>query len=205
VIFLKILETNFQMELTGTGNNVFTSFGSGALHTGIRLGKTLQTFNKLGEIVGVLDFNGNTHNGGHGELHDLQIVGNLTGGNGSGFHKELIDTNQTDNVTGGAIFNRLNETSHHENGALDALNEQVILLSGLIVGSLDANLLSRLAGTGEDTTESIETTLIGGRHHLGNVQHERTTGVTVTDSNGTLVVKRTLVERLGAILLSSYW
>lgn len=64
-----------------------------------------------------------------------------------------------------------------------------------------SHLETRLDGTGEDTTESEETTLVGSGHHLGNVEHERPVGVAVADSLGVLVVEGTLVESVDTVLL----
>jgi hypothetical protein len=37
-------------------------------------GETLETLDKLGQILGVLDLDGTLHNGGDGELHDLHVA-----------------------------------------------------------------------------------------------------------------------------------
>jgi hypothetical protein len=115
----------------------------------------------------------------------------------------LIDTDETKNVTGGDVLNGLDETTHHENGTLDGLDEQVLLLSGNVVGTLNADLETGLDGTGEDTTEGVETTLIGSGHHLGDVQHEGTVGIAVSDTDRVDVVMRTLVESLHTVPLRS--
>lgn len=203
VVFLKILQANFQVKFTGTGNDVLTRLVDGDLDTRVGLGETLKTFDKLGQIVGVLDLDGTTHDRGDRELHDLQVVGSLRGGKGTRLEQELVNTDETDDVTGGDILNGLNETTHHENGTLDSLDGQVLLLTRSVVRTLDTDLKTGPDGTGEDTTESEETTLIGGGHHLGDVKHERTLGVTVTDGNAGLVIGRTLVQGLGTVLLSS--
>jgi hypothetical protein len=203
VVLLEILQANLQMQLTGTGNNVLTGVGDESQHTRIRLGKTLQTLNELGQILGVLDLDGSLHDGGDGELHDLQVVGSLVCGEGTRLEQELIDTDKTKNVTGRHILNGLDETTHHENGTLDSLDEQVLLLSRGVVGTLDTDLETRLDGTREDTTESVETTLVGSGHHLGDVQHEGTVGIAVTDTNGVDVVMGTLVEGLHTVALGN--
>ena len=203
VVLLEILETNLEVQLTGTGNNVLTGLGDESQDTGVGLGKTLETLNQLGQILGVLDLNGALHNGGDGELHNLQVVCGLVGGQGTGLEQELVDTDQTDNVTGGDVLNGLNEATHHENGTLDGLDEEILLLSGNVVGTLDTDLDTGLDGTGVDTTEGVETTLIGSGNHLGDVKHQRGSGVTVADTNAGPVVLRTLVQSLGTVLLGS--
>jgi hypothetical protein len=201
VVLLKILEANLEMELTGTGDNVLTRLGGHGQHTRIGLGETLETLNKLGEILGILDLDGTLDDGGDGELHDLEVVGGLAGGEGTRLEKELIDTDQTDNVTGRHVVNGLDLATHHQDSTLDSLDEEILLLARDVVGTLDADLETGSDGTGEDTTEGVESTLVGGGHHLGNVKHEGTLGVTVTDTNGSLIVRGTLVQGLSTVLL----
>ena len=42
--------------------------------TRVRLGESLETLNELGKIVGVLDLDGDLHDGRDGELHHLHVV-----------------------------------------------------------------------------------------------------------------------------------
>ena len=203
VVLLEILQADLQVELTGTSNNVLTGGGDESQDARVGLGETLKTLDELGKIVGVLDLDGALDNGRDGELHDLHVVGSLGGGESTRLEQELIDTNKTKNVTGGHIINGLGVTTHHENGALDRLDEEILLAARGVVGALDADLETGTDGTGEDTTEGVETTLVGRGHHLGDVKHESSLGVTVTDGNGSLVVVRTLVESLHAVLLGS--
>jgi hypothetical protein len=130
-------------------------------------------------------------------------VCSVDGGEGSRFEQELIDTDQTTNVSGWDILNRLDETTHHENGTLDSLDEQVVLLSWGVVRALDANLETRPNGTSKDTSEGVETTLIRGGYHLGDVQHEGTLGIAVTDGNGSLIIVGTLVQGLHSVALGN--
>lgn len=201
VILLKILKANLEMQLTGTGDNVLTRLGGHGQHTRIGLGETLETLNKLGKILGVLNLDGTLDDGGDGELHDLEVVGGLAGGEGTRLEKELIDTDQTDNVTGRHVVNGLDLATHHQDSTLDSLDEEILLLARDVVGTLDADLETGSDGTGEDTTEGVESTLIGGGHHLRDVKHERTLGVTVTDTNGGLVIGGTLIQSLSTVLL----
>jgi hypothetical protein len=203
VVLLEILQANFQMELTSTGNNVLTALVNHGQNARIRLGQTLETFDQLGEIVGVLDLDGTLDDRRDGELHDLEVVGSLAGGKSTRLEQELVNTNQTQNVTSWHILNRLNVATHHENGTLDGLDEEIILLARDVVGTLDADLETRLDGTGEDTTESVETTLIRSGNHLRDVDHEGTLGVTITDTNGSLVIVGALVQSLHTVLLGN--
>jgi hypothetical protein len=203
VVLLKILQANLQVELTSTGNDVLTGVGDESQDTGVRLGQTLQTLNKLGKILGVLDLDGTLDDGGDGELHNLEVVGSLVSGEGTRLEQELVNTNKTKNVTGRDIVDGLDETTHHQNGTLDGLDEEVLLASGLVVGALNADLETRAGSSGEDTTEGVETTLVGGGNHLGDVQHEGSLGIAVADTNGVDVVVGALVQSLHTVLLGS--
>ncbi|CAH0021957.1 unnamed protein product [Clonostachys rhizophaga] len=203
VVFLKILQANLEMQLTGTSNDVLTGLGGVGKDARVRLGETLETFDQLREILGVLDLDGALHDGGDGELHDLEVVGSLRGGKSTRLEQELVDTDETDNVSGWHVVNGVDLATHHQDGTLNSLDEEIILLARGVVGTLDADLETGADGTGEDTTEGVESTLIGSGHHLGDVKHEGTLGVAVTDTNGGLVVKRTLVQSLSTVLLGS--
>lgn len=105
------------------------------------------------------------------ETH-LHVVGILECGDGSGLDQELIDTNQAANVTARNVLDGLDVTTHHQNGTLDGLLVQIFLLSGRVVRAHDAALLTGLASAREDATEGVETSLVGGGHHLGDIHHE---------------------------------
>jgi hypothetical protein len=201
VVLLEILQANFQVELTGTSNDVLTRVGDVGEDAGVGLGETLETFDELGQILGVLDLDGTLDDGGDGELHNLEVVGSLVGGESTRLEQELVNTDKTENVTSRHVLNGLDETTHHEDGTLDSLDEKILLLARNVVGTLDTDLETGLDGTREDTTESVETTLIGSGHHLGDVQHEGTVGVTVTDTDGVDIVMGTLVQRLHTVSL----
>ncbi len=62
---------------------------------------------------------------------------------------------------------------------LDWLYVQVLLFSWCVVWAHDAHLLPCRNDTREDTTKGIESTLVGGWHHLGDVHHERSFRITV--------------------------
>ena len=181
--------SKFPVKLTSTSDDVFTGLGDPGLCTWVRFGEAFETFNELGEIGSVLDLNRDLDDGGDGELHDLHVVGGLRSGEGTALEQELIDTNKTNDVTGRTVFERLDITSHHEDGTLDRLDKQVILLSGNVVGTLDTDLGASTDGTGEDTSKCIETSLVGCGDHLGDVQDQRSLWITVTDPDGGLIVR----------------
>merc|ERR1719431_1303574 len=104
----------------------------------------------------------NSHHGGDGELHHLHVVRFLEGGQSTSLDQELINTDQTTEVTGGNIFNSLDTTSHHQDGPLDRLLVEVILLAGNIVGSHDPALLPGGDLASEHTTEGVEPSLVRG-------------------------------------------
>lgn len=203
VVVLEIVQANLEMELTSTSNDVLTGLVGEGKDARVRLGETLETLNKLGKILGVLDLDGTLDDGGDGELHDLHVVGSLGGGKGTRLEKELVDTDETNNVTSRHVINRLDLATHHEDGTLNGLDEEILLLAGGVVGALDADLETGADGTGEDTTEGVETALIGGGNHLGDVEHEGALGVAGLDGHGSLIVLGTLVEGLGTVGLGS--
>lgn len=202
VVVLEIVEANLEMQLTGTSDDVLTRLVGEGQDTGVGLGETLETLDKLGEILGVLDLDGALDDGGDGELHDLEVVGSVAGGKGTRLEQELIDTNQTNNVTGRHVVDGVDLATHHQDSALNGLDEEIVLLSRDVVGALDADLETGSDGTGENTTEGVESALVGSGHHLGDVKHERSLGVAVADTNGGLVVGGTLVQGLNTVALS---
>ena len=197
------LQANLQVELTSASNDVLASLGNPRLYARVGLGETLETLDQLGEIAGVLDLNGDLDDRGHGELHDLHVVCRLGCCEGTALQQELVDTDETDDVTSRAVLNGLDVTTHHEDGTLHRLDEKVILLARDVVRSLDTDLGAGADRAREDTAEGVEAALVGSRHHLGDVGNERTVGVTVADTNGRLIVHRTLVEGLDTVALSS--
>eukprot|EP01137_Pigoraptor_chileana_P031526 Opistho-2@19439 len=201
VVLLEILEANLEMELTGTSDNVLTRLLDRALHEGVRLGKALKTLDKLREISGVLALDGDTHDGRHRVLHDAHVVRILKGADRASLDKVLVDSDETANVATGHIFNGLDVAAHHENSALDGLDGKIRLGSGEVVGSHEAHLLASGDNSREDTSESVETALVRGGHHLRDVHHERCLGVARADTNGSLVVHGAFVEELAAVLL----
>lgn len=202
VVVLQIVQTDFQVQFTGTGDDHLSGIGGVRLDTGVRLGQSLQTFDQLGQVSGVLALDGDLDDGGDGELHDSHVVGGLGGGQSTRLEQELVDTDQTDNVTGGDVLNGFDVSSHHQDSSLNRLEELVFLLTGNEVGALDSDLGSGLGGTGEDSTESVESTLVGSGDHLGDVDHQGTLGVTVSDTDGGLVIHGTFVQGLDSVSLS---
>ena len=203
VLLLEILKADLNVELTATGNNVLTGLLGGADDERIGLGELTETLDELGEIGSVLDLDGNTHDGGDGVLHDLNAVSSLIVRDGTLLHEELIDTDKTDGVTARNISDGLDLTAHHEDGSLDVLDVEIVTGSWNVVGSHNSDLLSSGDGTTENTTESVESTLIVGWDHLGDEDHEGTVGVTVLDGLTANVLNWTFVELGGSVLLGS--
>jgi len=201
VIISQILEADFQVQLTGTGNNVLTSSSSETLDERIRLSETLETFHEFGEIGGVTALDGDADDGGDGVLHGDEVVSVRASGDGTRLEEVGINTNETDGVTTRARGKLLNVTTHHEDGTLDLLDVQVGLLTGDVIGTLDTDSLTSADDTGEDTTEGVETSLFRGGDHFGDVHHKRTFGVTVTDGLGGIIIKRSGVQVLNTVFL----
>lgn len=191
------------MKLTSTSDNVLTGLRDPGLDARIGLGETLETLDKLGEISSVLDLDGDLHDGGHGEPHDLHVVRGLRGSEGTALEQELVNTDETNDVTTWAVLDGLDVTTHHEDGTLHRLDEEIVLLARDVVGALDTDLGACTDGTGEDTTESVEASLIRCGHHLGDVDTEGAVRVAVADSDGGLVVHGTLVKGLDTVALRS--
>ena len=202
VLLFEILEADFDVELTATGNNVLTRLLSGANNKRIRLGEFTETLDKLGEIGSVLDLDGDTHDRRYRVFHDLDAVSIFVIRDGTLLHEVLIDTDETDCVTARNIRDSLDLTSHHKNSSLDVLDVEVISRSWLIVWSHDSDLLTSLDGTTEDTTESIESTLIVGGDHLGDEDHEGTVLVTVLDRLTARIFNGTFVKHSSSVGLS---
>jgi len=192
------------VELTTSGNNVLTGCFSGDLDEGVRLGELSETFDELGEIGSVLDLDGNTHDGGDGVLHDTDAASIFEGGDSSLLDEVLIDTNEGDGVTARYIGDSLDLTSHHDDGSLDVLDVEISLATFNVVRAQDSDLLTGGDGTGEDTTEGVESTLVVGGDHLGDEDHESGGAVAVGDSLAGLVIGGTLIEVSGSVLLSLF-
>lgn len=203
-LLLKILQADFNVELTATSNDVLTVRLGSADDEGIRLGKSLETFDKLGKLLVVLGLDGDADDRGHGVLHVVESVGSLAGGESTRLENVLVHTDKSDRVTARNVLNLLDVSSHHKNGTLDVLDVKVFLRAGRVAGSLDTYLLTGSDGTGEDTTEGVEATLIRGGNHLGDVHHKRAIGVTFGDSLGGFVIHGTRVEGTDTVLLGDH-
>jgi len=201
VFLFEILKANLDVELTATSDNVLTGFLSGADDEGIGLGELTETFDKLGQVRGGFDLDGNTHDGGDGELHNTDVVGVFVVRDGSLLHEVLIDTDETDGVTAWYIGDGLDLTGHHEDSSLNVLDVQVSLGAGLVVGSHNSDLLASGDGTGEDTTESVETTTVVSGDHLGDEDHEGTVLVTLLEGLTACIIDGTLVKVSSSVLL----
>mmetsp|Transcript_1007 Transcript_1007/g.1146 ORF Transcript_1007/g.1146 Transcript_1007/m.1146 type:complete len:203 (-) Transcript_1007:1053-1661(-) len=193
------------MKFTGTSNDVLTRFFNGDGYQRIRFGQTFQTFYQFWQVRWVLWLNSDTDDSGDGELHHTHVVGGVSISNGSRLEDELINTNKTDCVTSRYIRDRFYVTAHHENSTLDVLDEHIALRTRLVVRSLNSDLLSRFYSSREDTSESVETTFIIGRYHLGYVQYERSCRVAVSDTLTSSVISRSSVKCVDTVLLGLYW
>jgi hypothetical protein len=202
VLFFEILKANFDVEFTATSDNVFTRLFSGANDERIGLREFTETFDELGQVRGVLDLNGDTHDRGHRELHDTDVVSSLVIGDGTLLSEILINTNKTDGVTARDIGDSFDLTSHHEHSTLNVLDVQVSLATGLVVGSHNTNFLTSGDGTRENTTESVEATTIISGDHLGDEDHEGTVLVAVLEGLTARIIDGTFIKVSSSVSLS---
>jgi hypothetical protein len=84
---------------------------------------------------------------------------------------------------------------------LNVLDIKVNLGAGFVVGTHDSNFLASSDGTTEHTTEGEETTIVTGWDHLGNVDHKRTSGVTLCDWLSGYIINGTFVEVSSSVSL----
>ena len=151
----------------------------------------------------MLGGDGDAHDGRDRVLHgdDRVRVRGVGVGQGARLDDVLVDADHAARVAGGARVDRLRLAPHHEDGALDVLDVEVLLLAVDVVGAHDLDLLARLDGAGEDAAEGVEAALVGGGDHLGDVHHQRAVGVARADAVGPLVVEGTGVERVDTVPL----
>mmetsp|Transcript_5679 Transcript_5679/g.8408 ORF Transcript_5679/g.8408 Transcript_5679/m.8408 type:complete len:371 (-) Transcript_5679:431-1543(-) len=125
------------------------------------------------------------------------------GTDGSGLKEVLVNSYEGTGVSCRNIGNLLSVTSHHDNGTLNILDPKLGLLSGLVVGSHDAYLLSSGNLSREYTSKGVETSFIGGRNHLRDVHTKRSSigGITCTDGSGGSIIKRSLVKGINTVSL----
>merc|ERR1711881_677388 len=95
VVLLQILQANLQVQLTSTSDDVLTRLVDVGQHARVGLGQTLETFDQLRQVVGVLDLNRALHDRRDRELHDSHVVGGLRGGQSTRLEQELVSTDQT--------------------------------------------------------------------------------------------------------------
>ena len=119
VILFQILEADLKMEFSSSSNDMLSRLFNHTLDHRIRLSQSLQSFDQLGQISGILGLNSNSDDGRDRELHLLHVVGLLGGGDGSGLDEELINSDQSTDVSSRDIFDGFNLASHHKDGSLN--------------------------------------------------------------------------------------
>jgi len=191
------------VELTAAGNNVFTVLFGGANDEGVGLGELTETFDELGKIGGVSDFDGDTHDWGHGVFHHSDAVSIFMVRNSSLLEEVLIDTDETNSVTTRDIWDLLDLSAHHDDGSLDVLDVEVVSGAGEVVGSHDSYLLASLDGTTENSTEGVEAAFVVGGDHLRDEDHQSTVLVAVLDRLTAGIVDGTFVKIGGSVALGS--
>jgi len=155
--------------------------------------------------LGVLDSNGNSNNWRYRVLHDSDVMGIFSGSEGSLLHEILIDTDEGDCVTTWDLWDSFGLSSHHNNGSLNVLNMEIGLGSRSIVWSLDSNFLSGGNGTSENSTESVESTLIVSRDHLGDEDAKWTVWIAFDDGFVSGIISWSFIKISSSVLLGLDW
>mmetsp|Transcript_25409 Transcript_25409/g.43424 ORF Transcript_25409/g.43424 Transcript_25409/m.43424 type:complete len:875 (-) Transcript_25409:33-2657(-) len=202
-VLREVLEADLNVQLAAARDDVLARLLHGALHERVGLGEALEALDELGQVVGVLRRDGDAHDGRHRVLHrdDGVRLGRLGVGDGALLHEVLVDADQRARVARGDGVDGLGLAAHHEDGALDILDEEVLLLALHVVGAHDLDLGAGAHRAGEDAAEGEEAALVGRRDELRDVHHQRTVRVAVADGVAVDVVRRAGVEGVRAVLL----
>lgn len=116
-----------------------------ALDQRIRLIKSFEAFEELGEVVGVLRFDGDSDDWGHRELLLPDEVGFVSAyilSDGCLFYDVLVDAHKRAVVSGGNVGDLFNRPTHLHTDSLDVFDVEVGFLAGLVVGAHDADFLA---------------------------------------------------------------
>lgn len=155
-LFLQVVDTDFDVELSATSDDVLTSLFGGNLHKRVGFGEFFQSIDQLGQILGVLGSDGNSDDRGHGVLHGSDVMGIWVVGNGSGLQEVLVNADQTNGVSARNVGDELDGSAHHEDGSLDGLFIEIVFLSRDVVGSHESDFHTGGDGAGEDSSEGKE-------------------------------------------------
>jgi len=204
----EILETDLDVEITATGDNVLT----GGLVLGdddqwVRLGKFGETLDKLGEVGWHFWMDSDSDDWGDGVFHHSDVVGSfhVIVDNGSLLLDDVINTDESAGVTAWNVLDWLLFSAHHKDGSLDTLEVHVVLLSWLVLTTLDSDSHTGSDGTGEDSTEGSESREVSGWEHLGDEHAKLSVRFTGRDMLGDLISLRTFIKVLDSVLLGSSW
>mmetsp|Transcript_3905 Transcript_3905/g.7087 ORF Transcript_3905/g.7087 Transcript_3905/m.7087 type:complete len:270 (+) Transcript_3905:540-1349(+) len=113
-VILKILQADFNVQLTAPCNNVLSRLLGEALYQRIGLGQSFQTFNQLGKIGRVLGLHSHTHDWGHRVLHVLEWEGILQISQGARLDQHLVQPNQSNGVSARHRLDRFRLSAHHQ-------------------------------------------------------------------------------------------
>jgi hypothetical protein len=191
----KIVDADFDVQFSRTANDVLTGgFVIDTKNQWVGLGKSLHTLDKLWKIGGVLGLDSDSDDRRHGVFHVSDIVGFILCGNGTGFGDVLIDTNKGSQVTAWDFGNELSLSSHHKHSSLNITIENISFASWFEVGTQHSDLKTSGDLSGESSSVGVESTLIGGWYLLGNVHHQWTFLVAVSNSLGGFIINWTFVK-----------
>lgn len=198
---LQVIDTDFDVEFSASGNDVFTSFFCCDLDQRVGFGEFFQTIDQFREVLGVLGSDGDSDDRGDGVFHRSDVMSINVVGDSSGFQQVLVDTDQSDGVSTRNVGNELDGSTHHQNGSLNGFFVEIVFLSGNIVGSHESDFHTSGDGSGEDSSEGKESGFIGSGHHLGDVHHKGAFGVAVSDGSAANVISGTFIEVGSSIFL----
>mmetsp|Transcript_57563 Transcript_57563/g.174050 ORF Transcript_57563/g.174050 Transcript_57563/m.174050 type:complete len:960 (+) Transcript_57563:128-3007(+) len=201
VLLPQVLEADLHVQLAAAGDDVLAALLGGADHQRVGLRELLQALHELRQVLAVLGLHGDLHHGGDAVLHVRDVVGVLQRGDGARLQEELVDAHERHGVAARHVRDLLRGPAHHQHRALDVLHVQVLLRARLVVRALDPHPLAGRDRATEDTAEGVEAALVARRHHLGDVHHQRPSGVAGFDGAGRRVVHGALVQVLHAVLL----
>jgi len=142
-----------------------------------------------------------------GVLHHSDVVGifHVIVDDGGLLLDDVINTDEGTGVTAWNVLDWLLFSAHHEDGSLDTLDVHVVLLSWLVLTTLDSDSHSGSDGTGEDSTEGSEPGEVSGWEHLGDEHAKLTIRFTGGDMSSDLISLRTFIKVLDSVLLGSSW
>jgi hypothetical protein len=205
VVFFQIFQADFQVQFTGTGDNLFSGVGEGDLDHWIGFGESFETFDEFWKLGWILWSDGDLDDWGDGESHNFHVMGLVVGGDGTSFDEVLIDSDETDDVTGWDRFDSFDVSTHHEDGSLDVLDVQIFFFAWFKVGTHNSGFHTGGDLSGEDSSKSVESTFIRSRYHFTDVHHQWGIWIARFNTDGAWIVHWSFIQKFASVLLGSDW